>query len=1325
MKFIREKIRNIKIGVVLVGLVFGFVGFGNPVKSESTVIYVPDDYSTIQESIDAANIGDKIIVRDGVYNEKIIIDKSDLSISSENGADLTIIQGALDFQDPFDNAVSITANNVYFNGFTVSGTHCDAHIFVKNDNGISGCEITNNYVISYSHMECSGDGIELENVSDCIINSNKFATAENINKGYNGIILRNSNNNLIKNNEINRFYYGIIFINSSDNILENNKFRESTSLNFYGDTLNIYNQSIDKSNTIDDKPIYYLYNENGLLIGPDTNLGYLGLINSSNILVKDLTKDNIQSILMVNTKDSIIQGGNVPVSLNFSSHNSIIGTDCAPISLSNSDYNIIASNQCSDIDNSDYDISLENSSYNILFNNHVPDDIALWESSTNNIVRNNKSDISFGSSMSSDNIVYQNDIEFFAFGSWFYDLPDDFANNIYLNNINDAFIDRDVSSRHLYSTNPIKYCYQGNCFNGYIGNHWNSYTGLSIDDDGIGDVPHREKSSSWFSSWYNDIEYPLIDIQESYSISDFYPVNSCSNGVKNEAFEQCDGVDFGGLICESYGFTKGELICTNECLISFENCVVEDEQNPTLKFIKEEGNFSDGVHPDKGISGTNFNFKVIYTDPANMEPAGSVKINILNTLEESQSFEMWYDSSAGDLLHNYNYADGEQFAFDFQYSVDGTRQVPFYFETCTENGNCVRLPEDENEFLYFEVGSWVKVCNTEKDNLNIRETPEIKEGNILKIVPDEWILERVDNEEIEQDNCIWWHVRDADFEESSVVGWASKEFLEEVLPDSLVPASLTGYFEDSETIDDRIISARDNDGKIEESGEWKGYCLRFVKDVYDHLGRWTSAFKAYESIKGQDRLYIPSSSWNPQKGALVFFDYYEKDENGKEDKMKHWGHVGIYTGDGKVMHMWDEERPVETNIESINLPYLGWAFPDTLSRLRVGSKVVCTDDEKCNIKETDDISDSKSLKEEKIVKKGSVMTVIEDTDNWIYRNEHHLWHVEYTTENNKKINGWLEEPRDEKEKKVWFMSRFLVKDIAQCTNDVCYVRKEHSTLNDDEIKKLKNGDIVEIIENDENLFYGDDYCWWLVKYGENEGDEGWCAETTSMVKLKSPGYLRVYDSQGRITGLVNGEAQEGIPFSTYDKENKKITISSLFPDNYTYEVVGTDEDVYGLEIETIGGGYKKFTATDIPTTPNEVHQYAIDWDALFQGEQGTTLTIDLDGDGNIEETITTGNTLDMGANLETQIAITKMEYGEEGNMKDILNQVTQAIGNNQAPLLLSELKEATVDLEDYTLNRKLESGQKKKLKMKFKFLETAGNEYQGKSINVKFKFLGT
>ena len=92
--------------------------------------------------------------------------------------------------------------------------------------------------------------------------------------------------------------------------------------------------------------------------------------------------------------------------------------------------------------------------------------------------------------------------------------------------------------------------------------------------------------------------------------------------------------------------------------------------------------------------------------------------------------------------------------------------------------------------------------------------------------------------------------------------------------------------------------------------------------------------------------------------------------------------------------------------------------------------------------------------------------------------------------------------------------------------------------------------------------------------------------------------------------------------------------------------------------------------------------------------------------------------LEQEARLETQIAITEMIYGGE----DILQEVTKNVGDKKSPLLLSELKEATVDLEDYTLEGKINPGQKKKLRMKFKLLETAGNEYQGKSIKATFKF---
>ena len=59
-----------------------------------------------------------------------------------------------------------------------------------------------------------------------------------------------------------------------------------------------------------------------------------------------------------------------------------------------------------------------------------------------------------------------------------------------------------------------------------------------------------------------------------------------------------------------------------------------------------------------------------------------------------------------------------------------------------------------------------------------------------------------------------------------------------------------------------------------------------------------------------------------------------------------------------------------------------------------------------------------------------------------------------------------------------------------------------------------------------------------------------------------------------------------------------------------------------------GGEVKAFTATDIPTSTGAIHQYAIDWDALSQGENGVTVQIDSDGDSTFELTFNTGDTLE-------------------------------------------------------------------------------------------------
>jgi len=134
--------------------------------------------------------------------------------------------------------------------------------------------------------------------------------------------------------------------------------------------------------------------------------------------------------------------------------------------------------------------------------------------------------------------------------------------------------------------------------------------------------------------------------------------------------------------------------------------------------------------------------------------------------------------------------------------------------------------------------------------------------------------------------------------------------------------------------------------------------------------------------------------------------------------------------------------------------------------------------------------------------------------------------------------------------------------------------------------------------------------------------------------LNSPGELQVYDAAGNVTGLVNGEVKEDIPYSMYVPETETVYVFSdegeNIADSLVTKVVGSYEATYDLSITTQEYDEEtgRFMANDIPTDGTTIHQFFIDWQSLSRGEDGVTMQIDKESDGVFEQTIVSDATLE-------------------------------------------------------------------------------------------------
>jgi hypothetical protein len=147
----------------------------------AAIIYIPDQYPTIQEGIDGAVAGDTVIVRDGTYSEALDFNGKAITLKSENGANNCFLDGQQ--QTRVLHFHSSEEHDSVLDGFTIQNGKADIGGAIYCDVAsptIKNCIITGNqaYVVAYAGAAYGG-GIccisSSPKIDSCTISNNLAA----------------------------------------------------------------------------------------------------------------------------------------------------------------------------------------------------------------------------------------------------------------------------------------------------------------------------------------------------------------------------------------------------------------------------------------------------------------------------------------------------------------------------------------------------------------------------------------------------------------------------------------------------------------------------------------------------------------------------------------------------------------------------------------------------------------------------------------------------------------------------------------------------------------------------------------------------------------------------------------------------------------------------------------------------------------------------------------------------------------------------------------------------------------------------------------------
>ncbi|UCB60575.1 MAG: right-handed parallel beta-helix repeat-containing protein [Candidatus Bathyarchaeota archaeon] len=301
-----------------------------------------------------------------------------------------------------------------------------------------------------------------------------------------GIRVEQSTNITIANNTVINGHRGVWLWDTQHCTFRGNHMYENTvNLEVWGLTQAHFTHNIDESNTVEAKPVYYWVNQKNRQIPPDA--GYVAIVNSSNIIVKDLhLAKNAHGVLLAHANNCRVE--------NVSLQHNVRG-----IQVVISDNNTFQDNTISDC--AEAGIVFTACQNNTIFNNHIErNEWAVWFSfspqlikrrTTRNLVNRNciqNNRIGIFLSESHNNTVINNIISENGIG---FQLSNSNNNSVYHNNFLNNTLQVATFGSNLHNMWDNSYPSGGN--------QWSDYSEVDVKSghhqnephsDGLGDVPY-------------------------------------------------------------------------------------------------------------------------------------------------------------------------------------------------------------------------------------------------------------------------------------------------------------------------------------------------------------------------------------------------------------------------------------------------------------------------------------------------------------------------------------------------------------------------------------------------------------------------------------------------------------------------------------------------------------------------------------------------------------------------------------------------------------------------------------------------------------------